>query len=76
MHVLLSHSLLRVILIQTGVFSLRTLSRIAPAAYNFKPTYICVLNTRSKKPPCSQMKPTFWTNGTDEQFESESMLIF
>ena len=57
-------------------FSLRTLSRIAPAANNFKPTYICVLNNRSKKPPCSQIKPTCWTKGTSEQFESQSKLIF
>ena len=63
MHALLSLSLLKVILTQTDFFSLRTLSRIAPAANNFKP-------------PCSQIKPTLWTKGTSEQFESQSKLIF
>ena len=57
-------------------FSLRTLSRIAPAANNFKPIYICVLNNQSKKPPCSQIKPTFWIKVTGEQFEPQSKLIF
>ena len=76
MHALLPLSLLKVILIQTDFFSLSTLSRIAPATNNVKPTYICVLDNLSKKPPCSQIKPTFWTKGTGEQFESQSKLIF
>ena len=63
MHALLPLSLLKVILIQADFFSQRTLSRIALAANNFKPTYICVLNNRSKKPPCSQIKPTFEQRG-------------
>ena len=52
------------------------ISHNATVANNFKPTYICVLNNRSKKTPCSRIKPTFWTKLAGKQFESQSKLIF
>ena len=54
-------------------FSLRTLSCIVSVVNYFKPTYICILNNQSKKPPVGIISPHFEQRW--QQFGSKNKLI-